>query len=368
MGTSDRAIDPKRRGRISISSRALPFHYDMSFVPNSLGTSYMVLHTANLPAGSRDHVQVVWNEYLAAEVRHSAHIWFREDCGLEVDWTSAALVDETIERSLAVTARTDGVIAGLRVIEVVVDEFQENLVWSSVIDDGDCVEAGTVIGHLSGSVRSILQVERVILNVLGRLSGVATTTRDLVESIQETTCRIYDTRKTVPGWRLLDKYAVCCGGGFNHRIGLYDAILIKDNHLAAIHENGLSPADAVRRSREFIFKTFPASRANQMVVEIEVDSLNQLAAVLPSEPDIVLLDNMTVEELRQAVALRGDNAPDVILEASGGIMLENIFDVAKSGIDRISTGAPTHTSSWIDIGLDWDGVSFLNRKNSSVKN
>ena len=349
-------------------SCAAPFLYDMFSVPNSLGISYMGLDSVDPSPGARDHAQVVWNERLVAEVRQSAQLWFREDCGLEVDWTSAALVDETIERSLAVTARTDGVIAGLRVIEVVVDEFQENLVWSSVIDDGDCVEAGTVIGHLSGSVRSILQVERVILNVLGRLSGVATTTRDLVEAIQETTCRIYDTRKTVPGWRLLDKYAVCCGGGFNHRIGLYDAILIKDNHLAAIHENGLSPADAVRRSREFIFKTFPASRANQMVVEIEVDSLNQLAAVLPSEPDIVLLDNMTVEELRQAVALRGDNAPDVILEASGGIMLENIFDVAKSGIDRISTGAPTHTSSWIDIGLDWDGVSFLNRKNSIVKN
>jgi nicotinate-nucleotide pyrophosphorylase (carboxylating) len=360
MGTSDRAIDPKRRGRISISSRALPFHYDMSFVPNSLGTSYMVLHTANLPAGSRDHVQVVWNEYLAAEVRHSAHIWFREDCGLEVDWTSAALVDETIERSLAVTARTDGVIAGLRVIEVVVDEFQENLVWSSVIDDGDCVEAGTVIGHLSGSVRSILQVERVILNVLGRLSGVATTTRDLVEAIQETTCRIYDTRKTVPGWRLLDKYAVCCGGGFNHRIGLYDAILIKDNHLAAIRENGLSPADAVRRSREFISKAFPSCRADQMVIEIEVDSLNQLADVLPAGPDIVLLDNMSIDELRQAVALRGSTAPDVILEASGGITLGNISQIASSGVDRISTGVPTHTSAWLDIGLDWDALSFPN--------
>ena len=328
----------------------------------------MVLDTVNLPPDARDHVQVVWNEHLAAEVRHSTHIWFREDCGLEVDWTSAALVDKAIERSLAVTARTNGVIAGLRVVEVVVDEFQENLVWSSVIDDGDCVEAGTVIGYLSGSVRSILQTERVILNVLGRLSGVATTTRHLVEAIQETPCRMYDTRKTVPGWRLLDKYAVNCGGGFNHRIGLYDAILIKDNHLAALQENGLSPADAVHRSREFIFKTFPTSRANQMVVEIEVDSLNQLADVLPSKPDIVLLDNMSVEELRQAVALRGSNAPDVILEASGGIMLENIAEVAKSGVDRISTGAPMHTSSWLDIGLDWDAESFSNRKRSSEQN
>ncbi len=318
----------------------------------------MVLDTVNLPPDARDHVQVVWNEHLVAEVRHSTHIWLREDCGLEVDWTSAALVDKAIERTLAVRARTNGVIAGLRVVEVVVDEFQENLVWSSVIDDGDCVEAGTVIGYLSGSVRSILQTERVILNVLGRLSGVATTTRHLVEAIQETPCRMYDTRKTVPGWRLLDKYAVHCGGGFNHRIGLYDAILIKDNHLAALQENGLSPADAVHRSREFIFKTFPTSRANQMVVEIEVDSLNQLADVLPSKPDIVLLDNMSVEELRQAVALRRSNAPDVILEASGGIMLENISEVAKSGVDRISTGAPMHTSSWLDIGLDWNAVSI----------
>jgi len=233
-----------------------------------------------------------------------------------------------------------------------------------VIDDGEFVEAGTVIGHLSGSVRAVLQIERVILNVLGRLSGVATATRQLVETIQETSCRIYDTRKTVPGWRLLDKYAVRCGGGFNHRIGLYDAILIKDNHLAAIQENGLSPADAVHRSRKFIFKTFPSSRANQMVVEIEVDSLNQFVDVLPAGPDIVLLDNMSVDELRQAVALRGSSAPGVILEASGGITLENISQIARSGVDRISTGAPTHSSVWLDIGLDWNALSCANTESN----
>ena len=341
-------------------SCAAPFLYDMFSVPNSLGISYMGLDSVDPSPSARDHVQIVWNERLVAEVRQSAQIWFREDCGLEVDWTSAALVNKSTESSLTVLARTDGVIAGLRVIEVVVDEFQENLVWSSVIDEGDCVEAGTVIGRLSGSLRSILQIERVLLNVLGRLSGVATTTRHLVEAIQETPCRIYDTRKTVPGWRLLDKYAVRCGGGFNHRIGLYDAILIKDNHLAAIQENGLSPADAVRRSREFISKTFPSYRADQMVIEIEVDSLNQLADVIPAGPDIVLLDNMSVDELCQAVALRGSNAPDVILEASGGITLGNISQIARSGVDRISTGAPTHTSAWLDIGLDWDALSFRN--------
>ena len=360
MGTSDRSFGSIQRATISMFSCAAPFLYDMSSVPNSLGISYMGLDSVDPSPGARDHVQVVWNERLVAEVRQSAQLWFREDCGLEVDWTSAALVNKSTESSLTVLARTDGVIAGLRVVEVVVDEFQENLVWSSVIDEGDYVEAGTAIGHLSGSVRSILQIERVLLNVLGRLSGVATTTRHLVEAIQETPCRIYDTRKTVPGWRLLDKYAVRCGGGFNHRLGLYDAILIKDNHLAAIRENGLSPADAVRRSREFISKTFPSGRADQMVIQIEVDSLNQLADVLPADPDIILLDNMSIDELRQAVALRGSTAPDVILEASGGITLGNISKIARSGVDRISTGAPTHTSAWLDIGLDWDALSCTN--------
>ena len=362
MGTSGSGFDPFQRVTTSIFSSATAFLYDTSSLPNSLGISYMVLDNVNPSSRARDHAQVVWNERLVAEVRQSAQIWFREDCGLETDWTSAALVDKSTENRLAVLARTEGVIAGLQVVEVVVDEFQENLVWSSVVDDGDFVEAGTVIGHLSGSVRSILQIERVILNLLGRLSGVATAIRQLVEATQETSCRVYDTRKTVPGWRLLDKYAVRCGGGFNHRIGLYDAILIKDNHLAAIQENGLSPADAVRRSREFIFKTFPSSRANQMVVEIEVDSLNQLVDVLPSGPDIVLLDNMSVDELCQAVALRGSSAPDVILEASGGITLENIAQIARSGVDRISTGAPTHTSVWLDIGLDWDALSYARTK------
>ena len=353
-----------QRFTISIFSSATLFLYDTSSLPNSLGISYMVLDNVNPSSGARDHAQVIWNERLAAEARQSAQIWFREDCGLEFDWTSAALVNNSVESTLAVLARTEGVIAGLRVVEVVVDEFQENLTWSSVIDDGEFVEAGTVIGHLSGSVRAVLQIERVILNVLGRLSGVATATRQLVETIQETSCRIYDTRKTVPGWRLLDKYAVRCGGGFNHRIGLYDAILIKDNHLAAIQENGLSPADAVHRSRKFIFKTFPSSRANQMVVEIEVDSLNQFVDVLPAGPDIVLLDNMSVDELRQAVALRGSSAPGVILEASGGITLENISQIARSGVDRISTGAPTHSSVWLDIGLDWNALSCANTESN----
>ena len=159
MGTSGSGFDPVQRVTTSIFSCATAFLYDTSSLPNSLGISYMVLDNVNPSLRARDHAQVVWNERLVAEVRQSAQIWFREDCGLEVDWTSAALVDKSTESRLAVLARTEGVIAGLRVVEVVVDEFQENLVWSSVVDDGDFVEPGTVIGHLSGSVRSILQIE-----------------------------------------------------------------------------------------------------------------------------------------------------------------------------------------------------------------
>ena len=317
----------------------------------------MVLDTTNPLPGSRDHRQVAWNERFTAEVKQNAPMWFREDFGMETDWTSTALVPLAAESRLAIIARVEGVIAGLQAAEVVVKEFQESLVWSSVARDGDSVQSGAVVGYLSGSVRSILQIERVILNLLGRLSGIATTTRQFVEAVQKTSCRIYDTRKTVPGWRLLDKYAVRCGGGYNHRMGLYDAILIKDNHLAALRENGEFPAEAVRRSREFISRTFSPDRANEMVVEIEVDSLDQLADVLPAHPDIVLLDNMSVYELHQAVALRQENSLEIILEASGGITLENISTIAKSGVDRISTGAPTHTSSWLDIGLDWDSFS-----------
>ena len=334
----------------------------MPYVPNSLGISDMVLDIRNPLPGFRDHRQVVWDERFAADVKQNAYMWFREDFGLESDWTSTALVPLAAKRSLPIVVRVDGVIAGLSAAGVVVDEFQENLVWSPVACDGDCVQSGTVVGCLSGSVRSILQIERVILNLLGRLSGVATTTRHLVDAVQGTSCRIYDTRKTVPGWRLLDKYAVRCGGGYNHRMGLYDAILIKDNHLAALREDGLSPRDAVYKSREFISKTFPVDRANAMVVEIEVESLDQLANVLPALPDIVLLDNMSIDELRQSVALRQEKFPEVILEASGGVTLKNISAVAKSGVDRISTGVPTHTSSWLDIGLDWE-LASCSKKN-----
>jgi nicotinate-nucleotide pyrophosphorylase (carboxylating) len=199
----------------------------------------------------------------------------------------------------------------------------------------------------------VLTAERVILNLMGRLSGIATATRRLVDAVAGTSCRVYDTRKTVPGWRLLDKYATRVGGGWNHRLGLYDAILIKDNHLAALKAAGIAPAEAVRRARAFLGKAFPPERAAAMVVEIEIDSIDQLRPVLEAKPDVILLDNMQPEELSACVAMRNATAAHVTLEASGGIRPETVATIAQTGVDRVSTGWPTHDAPWLDVALDW---------------
>jgi nicotinate-nucleotide pyrophosphorylase (carboxylating) len=200
----------------------------------------------------------------------------------------------------------------------------------------------------------------VILNFLGRLLGIATLTGKYVAEVAGTKSQIYDTRKTTPGWRRLEKYAVHCGGAKNHRTGLFDAVLIKDNHLAQDHlvkrraDARLSPesaAAAVVKAREFLNSQNNA--AQDMPIEVEVDSMEQLAAVLPMSPDIVLLDNMSAELLRQAVGLRDREAPDVLLEASGGVRLETLRELAATGVDRISVGALTHSARALDVGLDW---------------
>jgi nicotinate-nucleotide pyrophosphorylase (carboxylating) len=207
---------------------------------------------------------------------------------------------------------------------------------------------------LIGPTRSVLAAERVVLNLVGRLSGIATTVRRLVDAVAGTNCRVYDTRKTVPGWRLLDKYAVRMGGGWNHRMGLFDAILIKDNHLAALAATGIGPAAAVSRAREFVFRTFPPARAEQMVVEIEIDSCDDLESVLRAGPDVVLLDNMDPAELARCVVVRDRVAAHVVLEASGGIRPDTVAAIAATGVNRVSTGWPTHDAPWLDVALDWD--------------
>lgn len=297
--------------------------------------------------------QSSWDDHLAAHVAAAAAGWLAEDLGHECDWTSVSLIPADARSELRVVSRTAGVIAGLPAAAAVVAVADPRLEFTPTVADGARVAAGQTIATLAGATRSVLTAERVVLNLLGRMSGVATAVRRLVDAAEGTPCRVYDTRKTVPGWRLLDKYAVRMGGGWNHRTGLYDAILIKDNHLAALRAAGLGPDEAVRRARAFVEKTFPPSRSRSMVVEIEIDSFDQLAAVLAAGPDVVLLDNMHVEELARCVAERHRLAPQVVLEASGGIRPETVPAIAATGVDRVSTGWPTHHAPWLDIALDW---------------
>ncbi len=214
--------------------------------------------------------------------------------------------------------------------------------WSPQVGDGDAISAGQTLAILAGPARSLLTVERILLNLVGRLSGIATLAKAYVDAAGGTQARIYDTRKTTPGWRRLEKYAVRCGGGRNHRTGLFDAMLIKDNHLAlgaqAEGTAHLTPAEAVRRARDFAASMAAGKTASPVIIEVEVDTLAQLAEVLPAQPDIVLLDNMTTDDLRRAVALRDEVASQVELEASGGVNLQTVGAIAATGVERISVG------------------------------
>ena len=297
--------------------------------------------------------QSQWNQQLADHVASRAVDWFAEDLGHECDWTSVSLIDRSAHSNLEVVARKSGTIAGLAAAGVVAAVADTGLQWRPLVADGAAVEAGMRVAAIAGTTRSVLAAERVLLNLIGRMSGVATATRRLVDAVAGTPCCVYDTRKTVPGWRLLDKYAVRLGEGWNHRMGLYDAILIKDNHLAALAAMGISPAEAVRRARGFVAATFPSARADAMVVEIEIDAVSQLDAVLEAGPDIVLLDNMTTVQLAECVARRAIVGPQVVLEASGGIRPDTVAEIARTGVDRVSTGWPTHDAPWLDIALDW---------------
>jgi nicotinate-nucleotide pyrophosphorylase (carboxylating) len=247
-------------------------------------------------------------------------------------------------------------------LPVVLDEYDRRLTCTHWAQDGDRVSRGAPLAEISGPARSLLVAERPLLNFLGHLSGIATLARRYVDAVAGTRARIYDTRKTLPGFRRLEKYAVRMGGASNHRLGLFDGVLIKDNHLAQGAEMSgaarYSPPEAVRRAREFVQERIvaePQRRAHweAMLVEVEVDRLEQLDAVLPERPDVVLLDNMPAEVLREAVRRRDAAAPDVELEASGGVNLSTVRGLAESGVERISVGGLTHSAHWWDVGLDW---------------
>lgn len=295
------------------------------------------------------------------DCRQLVRLAVREDLGCSYDWTTLAMVPEGARGRAAMVARAPGVVAGLPAVRIALDEMQIDARWTPLVPDGTTVTAGTRLAEIQGPARDVLTAERLLLNLVSRLSGVATVTQRYVSAVRgvaASQARVYDTRKTTPGWRRLEKYAVRCGGGMNHRTGLFDAALIKDNHLAvaarAAAGRDRAPAEAVHTVRRFIGEMFADDAAGaEMIVEVEVETLDQLQNVLPAGPDIVLLDNMTIEQLRRAVAMRDKVNGQVELEASGGIDLDCVRQIAQTGVDRISVGALIHAAAWLDIGLDW---------------
>lgn len=273
-----------------------------------------------------------------------------EDLGEAGDITSVACIEPHRYGEALLRARATTTLAGLRLVGLVAKRLDPVIDVAFEKRDGDCVGRDEVVARLYGPMRSILATERTLLNFVSHLSGIATLTARFVEAVEGTAAAIHDTRKTLPGYRMLAKYAVRCGGGRLHRLGLHDAVLIKDNHIAHVTSDDLGPrvGEAIERAR--------SSGAAPSFVEVEVDGLDQLDAVLAARPDVVLLDNMSVESMGEAVCRRDERAPGVMLEASGGVNLEAVRRIAESGVDRIAIGALTHSAPAADLGLDIDPV------------
>lgn len=276
------------------------------------------------------------------EIRELIARALAEDIG-PGDVTTLALVDETSTASARIVARHELVVAGAGMAAEVFRMADPALQVERLVADGCSVQAGEAVLRVAGPARALLTAERTALNLLQRMTGIATATECLVRIVTDYGTLILDTRKTVPGLRRLDKYAVACGGGTNHRIGLHDAILIKDNHLAFWRQkNRGTLADAVRCAR----RAYPGLK-----IEIEVDTLDQLREALPGQPDWVLLDNMPPETVADAVVLCGGICKT---EASGGITKENVREYARAGVTAISIGALTHSAKAADLSLEFD--------------
>jgi len=277
----------------------------------------------------------------AAEIRRAVRAALAEDIG-GGDVTTLATISADAKSVAFIRAREPLVVAGLDFAASAFRELSAKIQIRKFARDGRQTKAGEPLLGVSGPARAILSAERVALNFVQRLSGVATLTAQFVEAVRGTRARILDTRKTTPGWRRFEKYAVACGGGKNHRLGLFDLILIKDNHLAALrNEKPNAIAAAMARSRQ----KFP-----RLKIEIEADSLNQVRQAIDAGAAMILLDNMTTAQLRQAVKWANGLAKT---EASGGVNLKNVRAIAKTGVDFISIGALTHSARAVDIGLDF---------------
>jgi nicotinate-nucleotide pyrophosphorylase (carboxylating) len=283
-----------------------------------------------------------------AKVRPLIQMAIEEDLG-QGDKTSELLFKDNNTAKATIISREEIVVCGMEIAREILKFYDEKLSLTVRINDGEPAHVGSKLGVIEGPLRPMLSAERVMLNFLQRLSGIATTTRIYVNAIQGTKAKIYDTRKTMPGWRVLEKYAVRCGGGYNHRIGLYDGILIKDNHLAELGR------DFQQKLREIVADAKKVKGVKFVAVEVDhVDDQLNYVLEIPGI-DIVLLDNMGQWQLKHAVEMRdemcGKNKKP-LLEASGNITLNNVSAIAQCGIDRIAVGAITHSAKAVDIGLD----------------
>lgn len=271
-----------------------------------------------------------------------------EDLGPDLRDITAELVEDAAETIATVRSRKPAVLAGLACVPDLLDVFDAGLEASMLAADGQNLAADDDVLTLTGPLSEIVRVERTLLNLLGRLSGIATRVRAFADHIPEA-CTLLDTRKTTPGLRVLEKYAVRCGGGHLHRLGLHDAVLVKDNHIAH-----LSPDELTAFAEHAALQ---GRAAGADFIEIEVDTLDQLRAILAADPDAVqymLLDNMTTDDLREAVTMRDNANSRIKLEASGGITLETLPEITATGVDRVSVGSLTHQARSIDFGLDID--------------
>lgn len=264
----------------------------------------------------------------------------QEDLGRAGDITTLATISPEAMADVVIASREDGVLSGMPLARAAFRAINPDIQFETLIDDGDALAPGDVVAKIKGRARDVLSAERVALNYLGHMSGIATATAQFARKIAHTRAKVVCTRKTTPGLRAFEKYAVRCGGGGNHRFGLDDAILIKDNHIGVVGDI----ARTVETARAYV--------GHLVKIEVEVDTLEQLADVLPAKPDVVLLDNMDATILRKAIALVGELNPATKTEASGGIKLDTIAEKAETGVDYISTGWITHSAPVLDLGLD----------------
>lgn len=280
-----------------------------------------------------------YNEGLVESIR----LWLKEDVG-SGDVTTMATIPTGHESKGIIHAKEDGIMAGIPVAELVFQVVDPSLSFTPHVKDGEHVTKGTVLAVVEGSTHHILTGERIALNLLQRLSGIATRTRMFVDALEGIPARLVDTRKTTPGHRMLEKYAVRIGGGANHRFGLYDAVMIKDNHIKG--------AGGIRRAVERARAHIP----HTMTIEVETESLQQVEEALEAGADIIMLDNMDHELMKEAVKRIKTKAPHVCVEASGNVSLQTIKKIAECGVDVISVGRLTYSFESLDISLDLNAV------------